>query len=106
MSNTFLSSDDDNPKKDATVVPLSASMATLQGCPHEETVVVKPSPVLPKKNFAAPPLKRQKKAVAAAAFLEVHQASSSSDHVSIASYNRLCFFLNSEVLTQFVLFSL
>jgi hypothetical protein len=46
-------------------------------------MVVKPSPVLPKKNSAAPPLKRQKKAVAVAASLEVHQESSSSVHVSI-----------------------
>jgi hypothetical protein len=66
-------------------------------------VVVKPSPVLPNKNSGAPPLKRQKKAVAAATSLEVHQPSSSSDHVSIASCNRLCLFLNSDILTQFVL---
>jgi hypothetical protein len=69
-------------------------------------MVAKPSPVLPKKNLTTPPLKHQKKAAAAAASLEVHQPSSSSEHVSIAPYNLLCFFLNSEVLTQFVLFSL
>jgi hypothetical protein len=94
MSNNFLFSDDDNPKKDAPVVPLSAALAIPRGSAalaiprgrsQEETVVVKPSPVLPKKNSGAPPLKRQKKAAAAAASLEVHQPSSSSDHVSIAS---------------------
>jgi hypothetical protein len=86
MLNNFLSGDDDNPKKDADVVPLSATLTTPRGQP-KETVVVKPSPVLPKKNSAAPPLKRLKKAAATAASLEVHQASSSSDYVSIASYN-------------------
>jgi hypothetical protein len=85
MSNNFLFSDDDNPKKDAPVVPLSAALAIPRGRSQEETMVVKPSPVLPKKNSSAPPLKRQKKAAAAAASLEVHQPSSSSDHVSIAS---------------------
>jgi hypothetical protein len=50
-------------------------------------MVAKPSPVLPKKNSTTPPLKRQKKAAAAIISLEVHQPSSSSEHVSIASYN-------------------
>jgi hypothetical protein len=57
MLNNFLSGDDDNPKKDADMVPLSATLTTPRGQP-KETVVVKPSPVLPKKNSAAPPLKR------------------------------------------------
>jgi hypothetical protein len=87
MSNNFLFSDDDNLKKDAVVVPLSSALTTPKGCPQEETVVAKPSPVLPKKNPTAPPLKRQTKAAAVAAYLEVHQPSSSSEHVSIASYN-------------------
>jgi hypothetical protein len=69
-------------------------------------VVAKPSRVLPKKNSTALPLKHQKKAAAAAVSLEVHPPSSYSEHVSIASYNRLCLFLNSEILTQFVLCSL
>jgi hypothetical protein len=60
MSNNVSSSDDENLKKDAAVVPLSATLATLQGRlrKNEETVVAKPSPVLPKKNLTAPPLKR------------------------------------------------
>jgi hypothetical protein len=106
MSNNFLFSDDDNPKKDVAALPLSSALTTPRGRPQEETVVAKPSPVLPKKNSAAPPLKRQKKATAAAISLEVHQPSSSSEHVSIASYNQLCLLLNSEILTQFVLCSL
>jgi hypothetical protein len=57
MSNNFLFSDDDNPKKDAAVVPLSSTLTTPKGHPQEETVVVKPFPVLSKKNSAAPPLK-------------------------------------------------
>jgi hypothetical protein len=81
-------------------------LATLQGRPQEETVEVKPSPVLPKKNSTAPPLKHQKKATTMAASLEVHQPSSSSEHVSVALYNGLCLFLNSKVLTQFALCSL
>jgi hypothetical protein len=87
MSNNFLLSDNDNPKKDADVVPLSSALTTPRGRPQEETVVAKPSLVLPKKNSTAPPLKRQKKAAAAIVSLEVHQPSSSSEHVSIASYN-------------------
>jgi hypothetical protein len=69
------------------MIPLSSALTTPRGCPQEETVVAKPSPVLPKKISAAPPLKRQKKVAAAATSLEVHQPSSSSEHVSIASYN-------------------
>jgi hypothetical protein len=65
MLNNFLVSNDDNPKKDASVVPLSTALTTPRRCPQEETVVAKPSPVLPKKNPTAPPLKRQKKAAAA-----------------------------------------
>jgi hypothetical protein len=106
MSNNFLFSDDDNPKKNAAVVPLSFALTPPRGRPQEDTVVAKPSPVLPNKIPTTPPLKRQKKAAAAAASLEVHQPSSSSEHVSIASYNRLCLFLNSEILTQFALCSL
>jgi hypothetical protein len=48
-------------------------------------VVVKPSPVLSKKNPTAPPPKRQKRVVAVVASLEVHQPSASSDNVSIAA---------------------
>jgi hypothetical protein len=88
------------------VAPLSAALTTPKGRSQEETVVVKPSPVIPKKNSGAPPLKRQRKAAAVAASLGVHQPSSSSDHVSIASCNLLCLFLNYEILTQFVLYSL
>jgi hypothetical protein len=87
MSNNVSSSDDENPKKDATVFPLFAALATLQGCPREEPVVAKPSPVLSKRILTAPPLKRQKKAAVGAASLEVHQPSSSSEHVSTAPYN-------------------
>jgi hypothetical protein len=49
MSNNVSSSDDENPKKDVDVVPLSAALATLQGRTQEENVVAKPSPVLSKK---------------------------------------------------------
>jgi hypothetical protein len=69
--------------------------------------VAKPSPIIPKKNLIVPHLKRQKKAAAGAASLEVHQPSSSSEHVSISPYNLLCFFLNSEILNhEFALCSL
>jgi hypothetical protein len=95
MSNNVSSSDDENPKKDATIVPLSVALATLQVRPQEETVVAKPSPVLPKKNLAAPPLKRQKRVAAVAASLEVHQPSASSDNVSIVVRTRLYLFLSS-----------
>jgi hypothetical protein len=47
-------------------------------------VVVKPSPVPSKKKPTAPPSKRLKRGAAAAASLEVHQPSASSDNVSIA----------------------
>jgi hypothetical protein len=50
MSNNFLLSDDDNPKKDAAVGPLSSALTTPRGHPQEETMVAKPSPILPKKN--------------------------------------------------------
>jgi hypothetical protein len=43
MSNNVSSSDDENPKKDVVVVPLSAALATLQGRPQEEAMVAKPS---------------------------------------------------------------
>jgi hypothetical protein len=51
MSNNVSSRDNENLKKDAVVVPFSAILATLQGRLQEETEVVKPSPVLPKKNL-------------------------------------------------------
>jgi hypothetical protein len=92
MSNDFLCNDDDNPKKDATVVPLSSALTTPRRRPQEETVVAKPSPVPPKKNPTAPPLKCHKKAEVTVASLEVHQSYSSSKHVSIASYNRFFYF--------------
>jgi hypothetical protein len=48
-------------------------------------MVVKPSPVLFKKNPTAPPSKRQKRGVAVAASLEVHKPFASSDNVSISA---------------------
>jgi hypothetical protein len=62
---------------------------------QEETVVVKPSPVPSKKKPTAPPSESQKRGDAAAASLEVHQSSASSDNVSIASCIRLYLFLSS-----------
>jgi hypothetical protein len=56
-------------------------------------VVAKLSSVLSKKNPAAPTSKRQKRAAAVAASLEVHQPSSSSNNVSSAAYTRLFLFL-------------
>jgi hypothetical protein len=56
----FSLSDDDKPKKDATAVPPLGASTTPEGHSREETMVVKPSPVLSKKNPTAPPSKRQK----------------------------------------------
>jgi hypothetical protein len=81
----FLFSDDDNPKKDAATIPPFGFSATPEGHSQEEAMVVKPSPVSPKKKMTAPPSKRQKRGAAAAASLEVHQPSSSSDNVSSAA---------------------
>jgi hypothetical protein len=58
----------------------------MRGRSQEETMVVQPSPGLPKKITGAPPLKHQKKAATVASVsLDVHQSSSSSEHVSITS---------------------
>jgi hypothetical protein len=85
MSNDFFLSDDDNPKKDATSVPLFDALTISKEHPKEEAVVVKPSVVLPKKNIPAPPSKRLKRAAAVTTSLEVHQPSASSDNVSNSS---------------------
>jgi hypothetical protein len=76
---------DNKPKKDATAVPPLVTSTTPKGHSQEETMVVKPSPVLSKKNPTAPPSKRQKRGAAVAASLKIHQPSASSDNVSIAS---------------------
>jgi hypothetical protein len=60
MSNDFFFSDDDDPKKDATTIHPFGFSATPEGHSQEEAMVVKPSPVSPKKKATAPPSKRQK----------------------------------------------
>jgi hypothetical protein len=86
MSNDFSFSDDDKPKEDAATVPPFGFSATPEVRSQEEAMVVKPSPVSPKKKASAPPSKRQKRGAMATASLEVHRPSSSSDNVSSAAY--------------------
>jgi hypothetical protein len=86
MSNDFFFSDNDNPKKDAATIPPFGFSATPEGHSQEQAMVVKPSPVPPKKKATAPPSKHQKRGVAAATSLEVHRPTSSSDNVSSAAY--------------------
>jgi hypothetical protein len=79
----------DNPKRDATAIPLFGALTISKEHPQEEAVVVRPSAVLPKKNIPAPPSKRLKRAAAATTSLEVHQPMASSDNVSNSSGTRL-----------------
>jgi hypothetical protein len=92
MLNDFFFSDDNDPKKDAATIPPFGFSAAPEVHSQEEAMVVKPLPVSPKNKATAPPSKRQKRGAAAAASLEVHQPSSSSDKVSSAAYTR--FFLS------------
>jgi hypothetical protein len=94
MSNDFLFSDDDKPKKDAATIPLFGFSATPEGQSQKETAVIKPSPVPAKKKPTAPPSKHQKRGTTVTTSLEIHQPSSSSDNVSGAAYTRLFWFLS------------
>jgi hypothetical protein len=91
----FSLSDDNKPKKDATVVPFFGTLTIPEGHSQEETAVAKTSPAPLKKNPTEPPSKRQKRGAAATASLEVHQPSASSDNVNIDACTRLYLFLNS-----------
>jgi hypothetical protein len=88
MSNDFFFSDNDAPRKDAATIPPFGFSAAPEVLSQEEAVVIKPSPVSPKKKVTAPPSKRQKRGAAVAISLEVHRPSSSSDNVSSAAYTR------------------
>jgi hypothetical protein len=72
MSNNFLFSDDDKPKKDAATIPPFGFSATPKGQSQEETAVTKQSLVPAKKKPIAPPSKHQKRGAAVTTSLEVH----------------------------------
>jgi hypothetical protein len=75
------------------VIPPPATSTASKGRSQEEGMVVKPSPGLQNKIASAQPLKRQKKAKAVATVsLEVHEPSSSSDHVSVTFCAQPCCF--------------
>jgi hypothetical protein len=92
MSSDFFFSDDDKSRKDVANIPPFGFSAAPEGQSQEEAKVVKPLPVPPKKRATAPSSKHLKRGAAAAASLEVHQPSSSSNNVSSAAYTR--FFLS------------
>jgi hypothetical protein len=97
ISNNFLFSDDDKPKKATAVVPPSATSTASKGRSHEETMVDKPSHDLQEKLVGTQPLKRQKKMMRTVTVsLEAHRPSSSSDHVS-TTFCILFFYLRTLV---------
>jgi hypothetical protein len=106
MSNDFLFSDDDKPKKDVATIPPFGFLATPEGQSQEKTAVIKPSPVPAKKKPNAPPSKRQKRGAVVATSFEVHQPSASSDNVSGTAYARLFWFLSFMILIQLVFYRL
>jgi hypothetical protein len=88
----FLSSDHEDPKKDAATAPLLDTLASSEVPSQEATMVVR-SPEAPvKKGTPARASKRLKKATTAGTTLDTHRPVGSPDDVSTASYGLL--FLN------------
>jgi hypothetical protein len=84
-----LSSDDVDPKRDATTAPLLDTL-TVTEMPSQEAAMVVKSPEAPaKKGTPARASKRLKKAAVVGASLDTHRPVASPDDVSIASYGRL-----------------
>jgi hypothetical protein len=93
----FLSSDDDDPKRDAAAAPLLDTLTIAKAPAQEDAMVVKSPEAPAKKGTPTRASKHLKKAVAVGSSLEAHQPVASSDDVSIASYSRFfhCLSLSS-----------
>jgi hypothetical protein len=84
-----LSSDDEDPKRDAATAPLLDTLAASK-VPSQEAAMVVKSPEAPaKKGTPARASKRLKKAMAAGAYLDTHRSVGSPDDVSNAFYDSL-----------------
>jgi hypothetical protein len=84
-----LSSDDEDPKRDAATASLLDTLAANE-VPSQEAAMVVKSPEAPvKKGTSSRASKRLKKATTASAFLDTHQPVGSPDDVSTASYGLL-----------------
>jgi hypothetical protein len=84
-----LSSDDEDPKRDAATAPLLDTLAASEAPSQGASMVVK-SPEAPiKKGTPARASKRLKKATAVGASLDTHRPVGSPDDVSTASYGML-----------------
>jgi hypothetical protein len=84
-----LSSDDEDPKRDAATASLLDTLAASKA-PYQEAAMVVKSPEAPAmKGTPARASKRLKKATAAGASLDTHRPVGSPDDVSTASYDSL-----------------
>jgi hypothetical protein len=86
----FLSSDEEDPKRDAGTASLANTAATNDP-PSQEAITVVKSPEAPvKKGTSSRASKRLKKAPAASVSLDTHQPVGSPDDVSTALCGLLC----------------
>jgi hypothetical protein len=84
-----LSSDDEDPKRDAATAPLLDTLAASKAPSQEAAMVVKSPEAPAKKGTPAHASKHLKKATAAGASLDTHRPVGSPDDVSTASYGLL-----------------
>jgi hypothetical protein len=88
-----LSSDNEDPKRDAATAPLLDTLAANEAPSQEATMVVKSPEALAKKGAPARASKRLKKVTVAGASLDTHRSVGSPDDVSTASYGMLILLL-------------
>jgi hypothetical protein len=81
----FLSSDDDDPKRDAAAAPLLDTLTTAKAPAQEDAMVVKSPEAPAKKGTPAHASKRPKRVVTMTTSLEAHRPTTSSDNVSFSS---------------------
>jgi hypothetical protein len=87
------SSDDEDPKRDATTAPLLDTLAASKAPSQEAAMVVKSPEAPAKKGTPSRASKHLKKATAMGASLDTHRPVGSPDDVSTASYDLLFFLL-------------
>jgi hypothetical protein len=80
---SFLRSDNENPKKDATTTPSVEAMAVDEPSLQETALVAKSSKAPVEKVLSTRGSKRLKKSTDAGASLEIHRSTSSSDDVHL-----------------------
>jgi hypothetical protein len=90
----FLSSDEEDPKRDAAIASL-ANTAAANDPPSQEAATIMKSPEAPvKKGTSSRSSKRLKKAPAASISLDTHRLVGSADDVSTASCGLLFLLLD------------